>query len=147
MASLEEYSEVDFEYLANGGWGIAVSALWNTTWDVAEPSDNVHNASEESFAGWQTLVFTVSDGDVSYYVNDSLKFTHTGDYYPESEMNISFNLWFIADGFAESRETRAYQQDVDWVFHAGNTMLTAAEVEAVVDRFRGDGIARLDTMP
>ena len=144
---MEEYCEVDFEYLPNGGWGTTSSTLWNTTWDVATPPDNTSDSTQASYAGWQTLLFTVDSGEVRFYVNGVLSATHGGDYYPESLMNISFNLWFISGGFAPGTTSRHYEQDIDWVFHAKDVALSSAEVDSAVAVFRNSGVVRTDTVP
>jgi len=35
-----DYSELDFEYLPNGGWGIAGPTLYSTTWETFSPEPN-----------------------------------------------------------------------------------------------------------
>ena len=51
-----EFSEVDFEYLPNGGWGSPCTRLYSIAWQTVrvEPWD-AHNAAKETFAhfaGW-----------------------------------------------------------------------------------------------
>ena len=35
-----DYSELDFEYLPNGGWGINGPTLYSTTWETFSPEPN-----------------------------------------------------------------------------------------------------------
>jgi hypothetical protein len=146
MAGLETYSEIDFEYLANGGWGGDGPTMFETTWETAEPAVNTYDSQGASLEGWRVLVFTVSDGEVRYSVDGAPVVTHGGVYYPESPMSINFNLWFIAEGFAPAGAVRTWRQDVDWVYHAGDEVLTTAQVDARIAALRAQDADRLDTM-
>jgi hypothetical protein len=147
MAAEDAYSEIDFEYLANGGWGTAGPTLFETTWEKAEPVVNEHGQQTNSIAGWHLLLFTVADGEVTYYLDGNNVATHVGIYYPESPMSINFNLWFIEGGFIAGNATREYEMKVDWVYHAKDTVLSSGEVEARVVSLRGANTAYLDTVP
>jgi hypothetical protein len=68
-----DYSELDFEYLPVGGWGIAGPTLYATSWRTFSPEpnwqkDNVFDTSSGSKAGWHTLVTQVSGGTVKYFI-------------------------------------------------------------------------------
>lgn len=147
-----EYSEIDFEYLPNGGWGRKGPILFATTWEsfIPEPnwkSDNVHESKIRTYAGWHTLVIQVTDGEVRYFVDGEPFATHGDKFYPESLMSVNFNLWFTRHGIAEVQGARQYRQEVDWVFHAANTVLTPAQVEAQVAAFRKKSVTFRDTVP
>jgi Glycosyl hydrolases family 16 len=147
-----EYSEMDFEYLPNGGWGRKGPILFTTTWETFRPEPdwkavNVHEAKTSSFAGWHTLVIQVADGNVRYFVDGAPFATHSGEFYPESLMSINFNLWFAQNGLAKSTESRRYRQEIDWVFHAGKRVLAPEEVEAIVTKLRKNRVAFRDTVP
>ena len=146
-----EYSEIDFEYLPNGGWGKTGPTLFATTWETFRPdpdwkADNVHEAKGASYAGWRTLVVQVSGDSVRYFVDGKPFAKHAGHVYPESPMSINFNLWFIRNQLAPSRERREYRQEVDWVFHAANAVLDPQEVEKRVAKFRAQKVAFRDTV-
>lgn len=99
----KNYSETDFEYLPNGGWGEnAKPAMWTTSWDTfqLEPWTKVNEFSrkEGSYAGWHTLVLTVADKKLIYYVDGQLFSEHSSAVYPEDFMSINFNLWFMPKG-------------------------------------------------
>ena len=147
-----EYSEMDFEYLPNGGWGREGPILFATTWEsfIPEPnwkSDNVHESKIASFAGWRTLVIQVANGEVRYFVDGTPFATHGDKFYPESLMSLNFNLWFTRHGLGKPRERRQYRQEVDWVFHAANEILSPAEVDAAVAKFRAKSVTFRDTVP
>jgi hypothetical protein len=141
-----DYSEQDFEYLPNGGWGGSDLTLHNTTWETFRPPPewlpvNATNSRRGDLEGWHTLVLQVADQQVHYYLDGQLLATHGEPYYPESPMSINFNLWFIAEGLIASKERRVYTQDVDWVFHEAGRVLAPADVDAAVSKLRATGIA------
>jgi hypothetical protein len=146
-----DYSEIDFEYLPNGGWGVPGSTLYATTWETFSPEpnwkkDNVYKMAAGSEAGWHTLVTQVAAGKVKYYVDGKLLAEHGGEYYPESMMSINFNLWFIKDGATKEAGARQYNEDIDWVFHSANAVMSPSEVEAAVGAFRRKGVKFRDTV-
>jgi Glycosyl hydrolases family 16 len=147
-----DYSELDFEYLPNGGWGIDGPTLYATTWETFSPEpnwkkDNVFKTTNGSEAGWHTLVIQVLNQQVRYFVDGKPFAEHGGNYYPEDTMSINFNLWFIRDGMIKSKERRAYQEDIDWVFFEGGSALTPEQVDAKVAKFRRDNLAFRNIVP
>jgi len=146
------YSELDYEYLPNGGWGIAGPTLYATTWETFSPEpnwkkDNVFQTTSGSQAGWHTLVIQVIAQKVRYFVDGKLFVEHGGNYFPEDTMSINFNLWFIRDGLSQSKELRQYQEDIDWVFFQANTALSPDQVEATVKGLRKRRMFFRDTVP
>ncbi len=134
-----DYSELDFEYLPSGGWGIAGPTLYTTSWRTFSPEpnwkkDNVFNTSSGSIAGWHTLVTQVSGGKVKYFIDGKPLAEHGGQYYPRSLMSINFNLWFIRDAAV-------------WVFHEAKKILAPEEVDAKVAALRRRSVKFLDTVP
>ncbi|QCW26953.1 glycoside hydrolase family 16 protein [Lysobacter enzymogenes] len=153
----KNYSETDFEYLPNGGWGEnSKPAMWTTSWDTfqLEPWTKVNEFTrhEGSYAGWRTLVLTVADKQLKYYVDGKLFSEHSSAVYPEDFMSINFNLWFMpkgADGSlgpVDSPEMREYQEDIDWVFFREGAALSTADVEKQVAELRGKQVAHLDNV-
>lgn len=151
----KNYSETDFEYLPNGGWGEnSKPAMWTTSWDTfqLEPWTKVNEFTrhEGSYAGWRTLVLTVADKQLKYYVDGKLFSEHSSAVYPEDFMSINFNLWFMpkgADGSlgpVDSPEMREYQEDIDWVFFQEGVAISTADVEKQVAELRGKKVAHVD---
>lgn len=134
------YSEMDYEYLPNGGWGGPELTFHVTTWETVqiEPwnADNKSNSIQGSLAGWHTLVTQVMDGPVRYFIDGDLIAQHGGAYYPDAPMSINFNLWFIEGGLTQSEDVREYQEDIDWVFHEAGVLLMPEEVNAKVLELR-----------
>lgn len=147
-----DYSELDFEYLPVGGWGLTGPTLFVTSWRTFSPEpnwqkDNVFNTTAGTQTGWHTLVTQVANGTVKYFMDGKLLAEHSGKYYPRSIMSLNFNLWFIKDGAVKSSEVRQYREDIDWVFHEAKTALTPEEVEAKVAAMRKRSIKFQDTVP
>ena len=147
-----DYSELDWEYLPNGGWGIDGPTLYATTWETFYPEpnwkkDNVFQTANGSRAGWHVLVTQVMDQKVRYFIDGKLFAEHGDNYYPEDTMSINFNLWFIRDGMIKSTERRQYHEDIDWVFFQANTALTPEQVEAAVAAQRKRGSKFQDSVP
>jgi hypothetical protein len=146
-----DYSEMDFEYLPNGGWGLPAMAFAFTTWETVqiEPwnADNTSDQRIENTEGWHTLVVQAMDGTVRYFVDGKQTAAHTGNYYPDAPMSINFNLWFINEGLNGSSEARSYVEDIDWVFHEADTTLTPKQVEQKVQDLRQAGTGFVDTVP
>jgi hypothetical protein len=146
-----DYSEMDFEYLPNGGWGGSPTTIHFTTWETVqiEPSNavNVSDSNQGSLAGWHTLVLQVTDGTARYFLDGKLTAQHGGKYYPDAPMSINFNLWFIEGGLNSTGEFREYQEDIDWVFHEAGVSLMPDEINAKVEQFRNASIPFQDTVP
>ncbi|MBB6674963.1 galactose-binding domain-containing protein [Cohnella nanjingensis] len=143
-----KYSELDFELLPNGGWGVAKPALWHTSWYTYrnEPwrQDTAQDHHPGSYAGWHELVMTVADKQIVYYLDGKRLSAHGGKYYPRQDMAIHFNLWFLPDGLLDTAKKRSYVMDVDWVYHAQDAALTPAQVEAAVRQYRADRVTFVD---
>lgn len=147
----EQYSEMDFEYLPNGGWGRKGPTFFATTWETFHPeptwkADNKHHAVSASYAGWHLLTIQVTDGIVRYFVDAKPFAEHGEKFYPEVPMSLNFNLWFIRDGLAPARDVRRYEQEVDWVFFTPH-IRSAEEVEKQVAALRKKNVAFRDTVP
>jgi hypothetical protein len=144
------YSEMDYEYLPNGGWGGSDLAFYVTTWETVqiEPwnADNTSNSVQGSLAGWHTLVTQVTDGTVRYFVDGQLIAQHGGEYYPDALMSINFNLWFIEGGLVPAEGVRQYEEDIDWVFHQAGFMLMPDEVTSKVNELRRNSVRFRDTV-
>jgi len=147
-----DYSELDFEYLPNGGWGSNGPTLFVTTWETFSPEpnwqkDNVYDSTGGSQAGWHTLVTRVASEKVQYFLDRKPLAEHGSRYYPESLMSINFNLWFIKDGMVKGGNVRQYREDIDWVFFDRSIVLTPEEVEAKVAAMRRRSIKFRDSVP
>jgi hypothetical protein len=145
-----DYSEMDYEYLPNGGWGSGDLSFYVTTWETVqiEPwnANNTSSTTQGSLAGWHTLVTQVSGGTVRYFVDGRLLAQHGGAYYPDALMSINFNLWFIEGGLVQADGVRRYEEDIDWVFHEAGVLLMPDEVTAKVNELRSASVKFTDTV-
>ncbi|WNG27177.1 hydrolase [Cystobacter fuscus] len=145
------YSEQDFEYMPNGGWGRGnTSTLWMTSWEdtqlSVEDADRVSDWNSNDYSGWHTLVLQVSSTGIYYYIDGALLTSHTQlKYLPETNQSIYFNIWF-AELDRTQTSSRAYHQEADWVYFAKDAVLTPAEVTSRIAGFRTAGTARKDTV-
>ncbi|MFC1430331.1 cellulose binding domain-containing protein [Streptacidiphilus sp. N1-3] len=137
------YSEDDFEYLPNGGWGGPANSMYTTSWYSSDAFDRVTNDTIGSLQGWHTLVETVSGGTVTYYIDGTQVFSSSGKYYPREKMTIDFNEWFIDLPF---NGARTWDEKVNWVYYSANT-LTPAAVTSVVNGYYAAGTHFTDTVP
>ncbi|AWS44283.1 cellulose binding domain-containing protein [Streptosporangium sp. 'caverna'] len=145
------YSEQDFEYLPNGGWGAQGPIMYATTWETYrnEPwlAVNVHQEQTASYNGWHDLVLQVAGGNVKYYIDGVLFAQHGDIYYPETPQSVNFNLWFIGGGLVGSSTPRAYNQQVDWFYFSKNEVVAPAEVVNRVNGYRTTATTWKDTVP
>jgi hypothetical protein len=145
-----DYSEMDYEYLPNGGWGGSELTFYVTTWETVqiEPwnADNTSNSVQGSLAGWHILVTQVTGGTVRYFVDGKLMAQHGGAYYPDAPMSINFNLWFIDGGLVQAEGVREYQEDIDWVFHEVGVLLMPDEVSTRISELRNASVKFQDTV-
>jgi hypothetical protein len=146
------YSELDWEYLPNGGWGDPKTRIYSTSWHTVriEPWDsyNQHNEEFRSLEGWHTMVMQVADSKIKYFIDGVPFAVHGGRNYPVAAMSMNFNIWYIANGFAkDAKGPRAYHEDVDWVFHVKNRVWSPEEVNDAVKKYQAAKSPQVDTVP
>jgi hypothetical protein len=146
-----EFSEVDWEYLPNGGWGDPATRLYGITWQTVrlDPWQAYNQAHQElrSVAGWHTLVIQIKDGKTRHLLDGALLAEHGGRNYPVVPMSLNFNLWFSPGGLLPvSKAPRIYEQDVDWVLHVKDQLLTPAQIDTLVQSLRSQGQTSIDSV-
>jgi hypothetical protein len=146
------YSELDFEYLPNGGWGDTGPKMYTTTWYTYQNNptwvgDRVSSNVSESLQGWHNLVIQVNNGTVAYYIDGSQVFTSTGKYYPRQSMTIDFNNWFIDGELLGSSTSRTYNEQVDWVYYNAGANVSPSDVQSQVNSYRAAHTTFTDTVP
>jgi hypothetical protein len=147
-----EYSELDWEYLPNGGWGDTRTRLYGVSWQTVSLNPwKAYNQPLQHFRaldGWHVLVMQAGGGKTRWYLDGALLDEHGGRNTPAVPMSINFNLWFSPGGLLPGVNTlRVYEQDVDWVYHARNRQLSPGQVESAVKTLRQRGIAHTDSVP
>ena len=138
------YSEDDFEYLPNGGWGGPANSMYTTSWYSADAMDRVTNDTIGSLQGWHTLVATVYGGTVTYYIDGRQVFSSTGKYYPREAMTIDFNEWFIDLPFTGAR---TWNEKVNWVYYAKGVAQSPTDVQSAVNGYYQGGTHFTDSVP
>ncbi len=143
------YSEIDFEYLPNGGLGQNTHTLYFTSWETyqAEPwiQDSLSFASATDQAGCKQLVVQIDGSEMRYYLDGELQTVQGGEYYPETPMSINFNLWFINNGLVDSFTPRAYEQNIDWMLFVKDEILTPQQIGNKVEQLRTEKRTYLNT--
>lgn len=147
-----EYSEFDWEYLPNGGWDDARTRLYAVSWQTVriEPWRALNQPHQEfrSMDGWHVLLMQVAGGTTRLFIDGELRAEHGGRNYPAVPMSLNFNQWFSPGGLLPGvGGRRTYEQDVDWVFHARNRVLSPPQVQALVEALRVAGTAHTDSVP
>ncbi|GCB45283.1 cellulose binding domain-containing protein [Streptomyces sp. NL15-2K] len=137
------YSELDNEYLPNGGWGRLGPKLDTVSWYDHESNDRVYTTTNKSLAGWHTMMITVKDDVVTYRMDGKKLFTSSGKYAPRSGMSVNFNHWFVDLPF---KGDRAWDMKVDWLYYNAKDVLTVKEVDTAVKEYSDNGMNYFDTV-
>ncbi|WP_306320987.1 MULTISPECIES: cellulose binding domain-containing protein [unclassified Streptomyces] len=142
----KKYSELDFEYMPNGGWGRYGPILDTTSWRDGEldAQSRVTKPHELTLAGWHTLAMTAVDGKVTYSVDGKALFTSGSLYFPREAMNINFSNWFVDLPF---KGKRSWGVDVDWLYvTSGKAVSPGGAAKAAAD-FAAAGTRYVNTLP
>ena len=146
-----DFSELDWEYLPEGGWGSAVPRLYAINWQTVriEPWQ-AHNQAQEvagRHGGWRQLTMQVADGRTRWFLDDAEVALHGGRAQPVQPMSLNFSVWFSPTGLQPTGPQRVWTLAVDWVASLPDTVASPAQVRAQVQAWRSSGVARLDTVP
>ncbi|MEU9082785.1 glycoside hydrolase family 16 protein [Streptomyces sp. NPDC048357] len=143
--SSANYSELDHEYLPNGGWGSVGPQLDNVTWYKADPPDRVSHTFKQRLEGWHIMMITAVNGKVTYSLDGKELFTSSGKYVPREKMDIHFSNWFIDLPFTGG--SRTWDMKVNWVYYKAGEAVSQAEVQKTVDGFYSAGTNHINTVP
>ncbi|WP_197699061.1 cellulose binding domain-containing protein [Micromonospora inositola] len=138
----ERYTELDFEYQPNGGWGAPGPKLDTTSWRSATPGDRTTRALHRTLAGWHTLMITAVHGKVTYSIDGRPVFHSSGKTFPREPMRIHLNTWLIDLPFAGER---TWNMQVNWIYSVDGKAVSVAEVQSAVDGFYSNGINYINT--
>ncbi|MEV0240974.1 cellulose binding domain-containing protein [Streptomyces sp. NPDC050674] len=138
-----KYSELDNEYMPNGGWGRPGPKLDTVTWFDHKKNDRVYETTNKSLDTWHTVLIRVKDGVVAYWLDGRKLFLSNGKYAPRADMSVNFNHWFIDLPF---KGDRAWDMKVDWLYYNANDTLSAKQVQSAVDGFTDEGMNYFDTV-
>ncbi|MFI6373473.1 cellulose binding domain-containing protein [Streptomyces sp. NPDC050546] len=138
-----KYSELDNEYMPNGGWGRPGPKLDTVTWYDHKTNDRVYKTTKKSLDAWHTVMIRVKDGVVAYWMDGEKLFLSNGKYAPRADMSVNFNHWFIDLPF---KGDRAWDMKVDWLYYNANETLSVNEVQSAVEGFTDKGMNYFDTV-
>ncbi len=147
-----EYSELDWEYLPNGGWGDVRTRLYGVSWQTVrlDPWKTYNQPLEyfQTLEGWHVLMMQVGAGKTRFFLDGAQLGEHGGRNYPVVPMSLNFSIWFPRGGSLPANTVpRVYEEDVDWVYFARNQLLAPAEVERAVLMLRRVGKRAIDGVP
>jgi Cellulose binding domain len=143
--SSPHYSELDNEYLPNGGWGAPGPELDTTSWHSAEAGDRVTHALKGTpLQGWHIVTMTAVNGVATYSLDGHALFSSTHGYFPRERMDIDFSAWLIDLPFTGER---TWDMRVNWVYSQAGRAVSLTNVEKAVGRYYAAGTNYVDTMP
>lgn len=140
----ESYSELDYEYMPNGGWGAPGPRLDTTSWRSGKQGDRTTRTQKLSLKGWHTMMITAVDGTVTYSVDGRKLFTHGGKYFPRERMGIHFSAWLVDLPF---KGKRTWDMKVDWLYCKAGQAVSRAEAEKAAAGFSAAGTNHVNTLP
>ncbi|MGW0467010.1 cellulose binding domain-containing protein [Streptomyces sp. NPDC003027] len=140
-----KYSELDFEYMPNGGWGAVGPRLDTTSWRSSTQGDRVTRSLEnKSLKGWHTMMISAVDGKVVYSMDGRELFSHGSEHFPREHMSIHFSAWLVDLPF---KGDRTWDMRVDWTYYQAGQKVSLEDVEKAVDGFHADGTNYVNTLP
>ncbi|WP_260327243.1 cellulose binding domain-containing protein [Streptomyces sp. TLI_185] len=140
------YSELDYEYMPNGGWGRLGPRLDTTSWRSSERGDRVTGSHGLKLGGWHTMVITTAqDGATTYSVDGQRLFTNSSSYSPREHMSVNFSTWFIDLPF--KGVSRTWDMRVDWLYYQSGRAVSVDNVQKTVAGFTAAGTNFVNTLP
>ena len=137
------YSEIDFEYLPNGFGSTLTPHFFFTLWQTTHK--NVSTNIAASYAGWHTWWWTTP-------MALTRTFTWTACWWRRSQLTTRLPSWPLISisgsplgSLVNSSTPRTWVEQIDWVYHAKDTLLTTTQVQANVANYRSQRIMRLNT--
>jgi hypothetical protein len=140
-----KYSELDYEYMPNGGWGSLGPRLDTTSWRDSTRNDRVTSSHTLKLSGWHTLAITAVKGRTTYSVDGETLFTSGSRHFPRERMTINMSTWFIDLPFKGA--SRTWDMRVDWLYYASGTTVPAKTAETAATGFASAGVRYVNTLP
>ncbi len=145
------FSELDWEYLPNGGWGSPATRLYAIAWQTVrlEPWD-AHNemAERAQDLGGRWLQLTVQNTPQGsrWFVDGQEIAHHAGRTIPRQPMALALSHWVSPGGLRSGGPLQGEFFEVDWVLHEADAVRSPAELAATVAALRARGLARQDSL-
>lgn len=137
------YSELDNEYMPNGGWGNKGPFLDTTSYYTPDWRKETTTRTHRSLQGWHTVIMTAVGGVANYYIDNTRVFSSSGKFFPREGMVVNFNTWFIDLPFAGPR---TWDMKADWFYYQTGKALSAASVQSAVAKLNSSGLNFVDTV-
>ncbi len=141
------YSELDYEYMPNGGWGASGPRIDTTSWrsGSGKPEDRVTRFQNQSLQGWHTMMITAMHGTVTYSVDGRELFSHDDKkYFPRERMGVHFSAWLVDLPF---KGPRTWDMKVNWLYYQADRAVPLTDVQKAVDGFYAGGTNYVNTLP
>jgi hypothetical protein len=137
------YSELDYEYMPNGGWGAPGPRLDMTSWRSAKAGDRVTQHLNQHLAGWHIVMLTAVDGVVTYSIDGRKVFSSDGASFPREGMQIHLSAWLVDLPFTKQR---SWDMRVNWLYYRADQAMSVSDVQKAVGGFYASGINYTDTL-
>jgi len=138
-----QYSELDYEYMPNGGWGSARPELDTTSWHSSRAGDRVYSPLYSRIHGWHTLMITSLHGETTYWLDDHQLFTNGATYSPRQPVDVAFSTWLIDLPFAGQRD---WNMQVNWFYYHAGQVQSLHEVQQAVQGYYAKGSNYVNTL-
>lgn len=139
----QHYSELDYEYMPNGGWGSSRPELDTTSWHSAKQGDRVYHPSYNRLHGWHTVMVTSLHGKTTYYIDGEELFHNDAAYSLHAPVDVAFSVWLIDLPFTGKR---TWNMQVNWFFYQAGKILTDSQVSRAVDGYYANSTNYVNTL-
>ncbi|MFD0327149.1 glycoside hydrolase family 16 protein [Streptacidiphilus monticola] len=138
-----QYSELDYEYMPNGGWGSIRPELDTTSWHSSKQGDRVYHPTYQRLHGWHTVMITVHDGRTDYLLDGKKLFSNDASYSLHGPVDVAFSTWLIDLPFAGKR---TWNMQVNWFYYQAGKVLTLSQVNKAVKGYYVHGQTYVNTL-
>jgi hypothetical protein len=141
--TITPYSELDYEYLPNGGWGDPRSVLDTVSWHSTAQGDRVYHPQYTRLHGWHLLTITAQDGRTTYALDGNTIFSNDAAHSPRGPMDVEFSTWLIDLPFTGDR---TWNMQVNWFYYQAGKAQTLQQVQTAVSHYYTSGTYYLNTL-
>lgn len=141
--TVSPYSELDSEYMPNGGWGSTRPELDSTSWHSSKPGDRVYHPRYANLHGWHTITITALQGRTTYALDGTTLFTNDAAHSVRGPMDVEFSTWLIDLPFTGKR---TWIMQVNWFYYQAGKALTLAQVQQAVNGYYKSATAYANTL-
>lgn len=139
----QHYSELDYEYMPNGGWGSSRPELDTTSWHSSKDGDRVYHPTYTRLHGWHTVMFTSVAGKTVYYIDGQEVFSNDAAYSLHGPVDVAFSTWLIDLPFAGQR---TWNMQINWFYYQAGKALTLSQVDKAVDGYYAQHTPYVNTL-